>query len=81
MKKIVYFTSDFYDRHVIKLIIDKYNLNEMEATRRFILSEPHDLLEDAENGMMCYPAHAIFDMWEAKQATGDHRNSINIKGF
>lgn len=36
MKKIVYFASDFYDRHVIKLIIDKYNLNEMEATRRFI---------------------------------------------
>ena len=23
MKKIVYFASDFYDRHVIKLIIDK----------------------------------------------------------
>ena len=53
----------------------------MEATRRFILSETHNLLEDAENGMMCYPAHAIFDMWEAKQATGDPRNSINIKGF
>lgn len=80
MNKMPYFAIDYYDRHVIQSIMDKYNLDAMDAIRRFIGSETHSLLEDADNGMWDYPAYAVFDMWESEQVTGDPRNSLAIRG-
>ena len=64
MKKNVYFTLDYYDRQVIEQIITKYNMNPMEATKKFILSKTHGLLEDFDNGLLNLPDYAVFDMWE-----------------
>lgn len=79
MTKMPYFAIDYYDRQVIQRIIDKYGLSPMEAIRQFVCSETHAMLEDAANGMWSFPAHAVFDMWEAEKVTGDPRNSLAIR--
>ena len=79
MNKLPYFAIDYYDRQVIQSIMDKYGLDAMDATRQFICSETHSLLEDAANSMWSFPAYAIFDMWEAEKVTGDPRNSLFIR--
>lgn len=80
MKKQLYFITDYYDRHVIEKMIQKYNMEPMQAMRRFIASETHALLEDAENGLASFPERAIFDMWEAEQITGSPLNSVWLRG-
>ena len=80
MKKTVYFAVDYYDRHVIQRIIEKYGLDPMDATRRFLSSETHALLEDADCGLLAFPERAVFEMWEAEQVTGDLRNAEAIRG-
>lgn len=79
MNKIPYFALDYYDRHVVELIIDKYGIEPTEAARRFLLSETHAMLEDADLGLMSLSELAIFDMWEAEQVTGDPRNSLAVR--
>ncbi len=79
MNKMPYFAIDYYDRHVIQGIMDKYGLNAMDAIRQFVCSETHSMLEDADNGMWSFPAYAIFDMWEAEKITGDPRNSLFVR--
>ncbi|MBQ7432351.1 MAG: hypothetical protein IJV50_02655 [Lachnospiraceae bacterium] len=80
MKKNVYFAMDYYDRQVIQLIIDKYGMDPMDATRKFLTSKTHEMLEDAEYGLLSFPERAIFDMWEVEQVTGDPRNSVYVRG-
>ena len=80
MNKMPYFAIDYYDRQVVQNIMDKYGLDAMDAIRRFIGSETHALLEDADNGMWAFPAYAIFDMWEVEQITGDPRDSQYVRG-
>ena len=80
MNKVVYYATDYYDREVIRRIIEKYGMEPMEAARRFLTSKTHEMLEDAENGMLSYSEGTIFDMWEAEEATGDPRNSRFIMG-
>ncbi len=80
MNRIPYYVLDYYNREVIEKIIDKYAMEPMDAVRRFLCSETHTLLEDAECGLMYYPPFAVFDMWEAEQITGDPRNSVHVRG-
>ena len=80
MTKTVYLATDYYDRQVIQRIIDKYGMDPMEATRSFLTSKTHKLLEDAECGLWSFPDRAVFDMWEAERKTGDPRNSVYIRG-
>ena len=80
MTKNIYFATDYYDRYVIQQIIDKYGMSPMEATRRFITSKTHEMLEDASYGLLSFPERAIFDMWEAEQVTGNPRNSVYVRG-
>ena len=80
MTKTVYFATDHYDRAVIQRIMDKYGLAPMDATRRFLTSKTHEMLEDAECGLASFPDRAVFDMWEAEQITGDPRNSVFVRG-
>lgn len=80
MKKNVYFAIDYYDRKVIQLIIEKYNLDPMEATQSFMMSKTHAMLEDADYGLLSFSENAVFDMWEAERITGDVRNSVYVSG-
>lgn len=79
MTKTIYFATDYYDRHVIGRIIDKYGMEPMEATRRFLTSRTHAMLEDPDYGLLAFPERAVFDMWEAEQVTGDPADSIYVR--
>ena len=80
MKKLPWFALDYYNRHVIQMILEKYNLEPMEAVRRFVNSQTHAMLEDAEYAMWEFSDRAIFDMWEAEAVTGDPGNSAFLRG-
>ena len=80
MTRTAFFAIDYYDRQVIQRIIEKYGVDPMEATRSFLTSKTHDMLEDAEFGLWSYPDRAIFDMWEDERVTGDPRNSAYVRG-
>lgn len=81
MTKNVYFATDYYDRQVIQAIIDKYDMAPMDATRSFLTSETHRMLEDADYGLLSFPERAVFDMWEAEKVTGNPRNSAYIRSL
>ena len=44
----------YYDCAVTDLIMDKYGFSRMDALRKFVESQTHALLEDAENGMTSF---------------------------
>lgn len=74
------FIMDYYNKHVVQRIIDKYAMVPMEAARSFLTSETHAMLEDTEYAMWDFSERAIFDMWEAERITGDPRNSVYLRG-
>ena len=79
MTKIPIFSLDCYNKNVIKMIMEKYGLTEMEAAREFLMSETHRMLEDADMAMGEFSARAIFDMWEVEKITGNPRNSVHLR--
>ncbi len=70
---------DYYNKNVIQKIMEKYDMSQMEATRAFLTSETHAMLEDAELAMWDFSDRAIFDMWESERVTGDPRNSVYLR--
>ena len=70
----------YYDHAVSDMIVEKYGLDRMEALRRFVTSETHELLEDCDFGLNAFGHPGIFDIWEAEVVTGDPRNSLCIRG-
>lgn len=79
MTKIPAFSLDCYNKNVIKMIMEKYGMTEMEAAREFLMSETHGMLEDADMAMWEFSARAIFDMWEVEKITGNPRNSVHLR--
>ena len=79
MTKIPIFSLDCYNKNVIKMIMEKYGMTEMEAAREFLMSETHRMLEDADMAMWEFSARAIFDMWEVEKRTGNPRNSVHLR--
>ncbi len=71
---------DFFDRHVVKCIIDKYHIEEREALFAFIQSETYQMLLDKETDLYTMSPLVIFDMWECEKVTGNPRNSVYIRG-
>ena len=80
MTKNVYFALDYYNKRVVQMIIDKYDMEPLDAARSFLLSKTHEMLEDAEYGLLSFPDRAIFDMWEVEQISGDPRSSAYVRG-
>ncbi|MCD8201997.1 MAG: hypothetical protein LUD47_08025 [Clostridia bacterium] len=72
-------TVDFYTYEVVKMIVEKYNMNEMDAYLDFVKSETHALVENVDMGMTQFGAPAILDIWESEKITGDPRNSIYMR--
>lgn len=70
---------DYYNRHVVQRIIDKYDMEPMNAARRFLTSQTHAMLEDSECAMWEFSDRAIFEMWEVEQVAGDPRKSVYIR--
>lgn len=80
MTRIPCYSLDYYDKYVVRRIMEKYGLAPLDAIRAFLISEVHAMLEDAELSMWDYSERAIFDMWEVEQITGDPRNSAYLRG-
>ena len=72
-------TADFFDRQVIRLIIEKYGFAEMEAIRSFLESESYKMLIDPELEIYKMSPYIIFDMWESERVTGNPRNSQYLR--
>ena len=70
----------YYDHAVTDLIVGKYNLDRMEALRRFVSSKTHTWLEQSEYGLQCFGAPGLFDMWESEVFTGSPLNSVYLRG-
>lgn len=79
MMKVDARTADFFDRHVVRMIIEKYGLNEMEAIRAFLESKTYQMLMNAEMEVYKLSPRIVFDMWESEQVTGDPCNSQYIR--
>ena len=70
---------DFFDRHVVQSIVQKYQMNEREALVAFIQSETYQMLLDKETDLYTMSPLVIFDMWECERVTGEPRNSVYIR--
>ena len=79
MTRIPSTSLDYYNKDVIKKSIIKYGMSQMDASRDFLMSETHSMLEHADYAMWEFSARAIFDMWEAEKVTGDPRNSAFLR--
>lgn len=79
MTRMLSVSLDYYNMNVIPRIMEKYNMNQMDAARAFLLSQTHSMLEDAEMAMWEFSERAVFEMWEVERITGDPRNSIYIR--
>ncbi|MBO4913015.1 MAG: hypothetical protein J5504_09830 [Butyrivibrio sp.] len=79
MTKMSPSSLDYYNKNVIQRIMDKYAMEQMDASRRFLTSETHRMLEDESLAMWEFSERAVFDMWEVEQVTGDPRNSVHLR--
>lgn len=70
---------DFFDRHVSKLIMDKYGYDERIALKSFLESQTYRMLVDKSLEVYVFSPRAVFDMWECEKITGNPRNSIYIR--
>lgn len=65
----------YYDKEVIKSIIEKYDMTFMEALKKFLNSKTYKMMEDPEMCMYQFGTPAIFEMWECEVVTGSPLNS------
>ena len=79
MTRIPCYCLDYYNKSIVQMIMEKYGMDQMEASRAFLTSETHAMLEDASLAMTDFSDRAIFDMWEAERVTGDPRNSAYLR--
>ena len=73
------FILSFYNSELVKKISTKFNIDQMDALRRFLFSKTYQMLADERLEMWEYSPIGIFDMWETEQVTGDPRNSLYIR--
>jgi hypothetical protein len=79
MKKTSAEILDYYDKEVIKLVMEKYGFSFFTALRNFLFSETYSMLADSELEMWDFAPLAIFDIWETEQITGEPRNSQYLR--
>ena len=79
MKDYMALFLDYYDKKIIKMIVEKYNYTYMEALKMFLNSETYKMLKDINLEMWDFGAPAIFDMWECEQITKSPLNSLYLR--
>ena len=80
MTKVNARTLDFFDRQVVSMIVEKYEIDEKSAIIRFLKSETYQMLIDAETEVYKMSPRIVFDIWEAENVTGNPKNSQYIRG-
>ena len=78
MKDIRSDVNYFYDKEVVGMIAEKYNMSPMDALAAYLDSETYAMFHDPELEMLDIPPAGIFDMWENERVTGNPRNSLYI---
>lgn len=71
---------DYFDRHVSRMISEKYGLDERSAIRAFLESETYRMLITPELEIYALSPIIVFDMWENEKVSGDPRQSVYIRG-
>lgn len=79
MKDEMTYILAFYSEKISRMIIEKYNIEPMEAFRRFLFSKTYKMLSDVELEMWDFSPFGIFDMWEAEQITGSPESSLYLR--
>ena len=69
----------FFNRWLVPMIAEKYDVDEEKALRLFVNSQTYKMLEDEETKLFRESPLVIFDLFEAEQQTGDPRHSSYIK--
>ena len=70
---------DYYDKEIIKMIVEKYDYTYMEALKKFLNSETYRMLKNVKLEMWEFGYPAIFDMWECEQITGSPLSSSYLR--
>ena len=55
---------------VVRLIVEKYNLNEIEASKSFYESEVYSLLEQEDTKLWHFSPLTLYNMYDEEQKTG-----------
>ncbi len=79
MKEFMALFLDYYDKEIIKMIVEKYNYSYMEALKKFLSSKTYKMLRNIELEMWDFGYPAIFDMWECEQITGSPLSSSYLR--
>lgn len=79
MKDYMPFFLDYYDKEVVNMIVEKYNISYMEALRRFLNSETYRMLKNINLEMWEFGCPAIFNIWECEQITGTPLESSYLR--
>ena len=79
MKKIPLEINRYFSSFVIKLIMEKYGLNELDAIKEYYFSETYKMLNDLSLEIYKMSHLVVFDMWKNEKNTGNPRNSEYIK--
>lgn len=80
MKNYMVYFLDYYDREIIKMIVEKYDISFMDALRRFLSSKTYKMLKNPKLEMWDFGIPAIFDMWENENITGKPQSSVYLRG-
>ena len=69
----------FFDRWLVPMIVEEYEVDEEKALRLFINSQTYEMLADETTKLFRESPLVIFDLYKAEQETGNPRNSSYIK--
>ncbi len=62
MTRMPSFSLDYYNKSVIRRIMDKYDMHQMDAARAFLTFETHKMLEDVNLAMWKFSERTIIIM-------------------
>ena len=79
MKEFMTLFLDYYDKEIIKMMVEKYDYTYMEALKKFLDSETYRMLKNIKLEMWEFGYPEIFDMWECEQITGSPLSSSYLR--
>jgi hypothetical protein len=69
-----------FDEWAVHLAMKEYGWSEDEAIRRFLVSQTHQMVADAETGLWRDSPLVVFDLFQNEVANGDPRLSTYVLG-
>ena len=60
---------------VVRLIVENYSMEELEAIFSFYNSKIADKLSDSNTGLYLLSPYIIYELWDAEYQNGDYRQS------